>query len=545
MRRSTLVAAVALVWAATSASATIRVHVPATAGALEAAQQAVRAHIRRRPETDIEVELAPGLHHMATPLVFGPEDSGEAGRFRVTWTSIAPNATHFDGGAQIPGPWKQQNAMFSQARLAGTGNVWSAPLPASLLEYASTIRQLYVNGVRYERTRTLTADLQMPADAQLTSEGFRMTSMEPLRWKNPASVEVVSDHTWVQHRCPVTGIAMLHLPPPPPAPPQKKGTCKWSPKTPGHSPGTSLKLLPAGSYDSCQKACCEALPKCQAIIYSTESCFLLDRKYEDGFVPGGAGFVADLNCTASEPPSCPGVPPPQPKPTLVNISAPCFTAATKQGPLALTLGSVAFFENTGNFTDVGQFYVDIETRQVLVSHAGDSAPTEVAVGVTQTLMRADGAHDITWKGLSFTHSGWGTPSTEGIVERYGGTLFDLHGSGLRSSPAAVEVTSSRNLQFTDCSFQRLGAWGLRLSNGTQHASVSRCSFEDLSGGGICIGNVDDTNETRPGLQMAEVLIEDNTLIGMGEEYKGAPGIHSYCEAMQCICNKNCFERFFF
>ena len=46
--------------------------------------------------------------------------------------------------------------------------------------------------------------------------------------------------------------------------------------------------------------------------------------------------------------------------------------------------------------------------------------------------------------------------------------------------------------------------------------------------------MDDTNETRSGLQMAEVLIADNTLTGMGEEYKGAPGIHSYCEAMYWI-----------
>ena len=29
-------------------------------------------------------------------------------------------------------------------------------------------------------------------------------------------------------------------------------------------------------------------------------------------------------------------------------------------------------------------------------------------------------------------------------------------------------------------------------------------------------------------QMAEIAIADNTLVGMGREYKGAPGIHSYC-----------------
>ena len=530
--RRTLAAASALVWAVVS-SATIRVYVPPTEGALEAAQQAVREHIRQRPLTDIEVALAPGVHRLAAPLVFGPEDSGEAGRFHVTWAAVEPNATHFDGGAQIPGPWKREDLAVAedaqQLAESGQGNIWSAPVPPSLLEHASTVRQLYVNGVRYERTRTLSSHLQIPNAAEMTSEGFRLTSLEPLRWKNPTSVEVVSDHTWVQHRCPVTGVTVLHPPPSPPGPPLTNGTCKWSPKTPGHSPGTSLKLLPGSSYASCQHACCEALPKCEAIIYSTESCFLLGRKYEGGFLPSIDSFVADLNCTAHEPPSCPGVPPPVPKPTIVNISAPCFQTAIEPGPLALTLGSVAFFENTGTFTSAAQFYIDIEAGQVLVSHAGEAAPAEVVVGVTQTLMRADSVHDITWKGLSFRHSGWGTPSIEGMVERYGGTLFDLHGSGLHSSPAAVEVTRAHNVQFTNCSFERLGAWGVRLSNGTQSASISRCNFRDLSGGGICIGNVDDTNETRPSLQMAEIVIADSTLSGMGAEYKGAPGIHSYCE----------------
>jgi hypothetical protein len=69
----------------------------------------------------------------------------------------------------------------------------------------------------------------------------------------------------------------------------------------------------------------------------------------------------------------------------------------------------------------------------------------VVVGLTQTLMHAAGAHDIVWANLSFAHSGWGTPSSTGIVERYGGTLFKLppfHGNELVPSPAAVMVSQN-------------------------------------------------------------------------------------------------------
>ena len=81
--------------------------------------------------------------------------------------------------------------------------------------------------------------------------------------------------------------------------------------------------------------------------------------------------------------------------------------------------------------------------------------------------------------------------------------MNLHGKGLVSSPAAVVVAASHDVTFESCEFERLGAWGLRLCNGTQRATVSRCQFHDLSGGGICLGNVDDTTQANPELQVRE------------------------------------------
>jgi hypothetical protein len=50
----------------------------------------------------------------------------------------------------------------------------------------------------------------------------------------------------------------------------------------------------------------------------------------------------------------------------------------------------AYFENTGNFTAAGQFYIDVAAGKVLVSRpTGAGAPAEVVVGVTQTLMHAE------------------------------------------------------------------------------------------------------------------------------------------------------------
>lgn len=254
------------------AEALIRFDVPAAPGALAAAQLHARDAISKNTRgEDIHVTLLPGTHRLSEPLRFGPEDSGEPGRFRVVWSATYPQMTSMDGGAVIDGPWAKEDT----ATHSGV-TVWSAALPAALLKDAHTVRQLYVGGVRYARTRTPSAAIGVPSAAEITVEGFKLHSEAPLKWK--PGVEIVSDHTWVQHRCPITGVKKLTIPPPPPPPPPIHATCEWSPKTPGHSPGSSLNKTSAGSYSQCQALCCEALPLCQGIIFGPPFCYLLDRK---------------------------------------------------------------------------------------------------------------------------------------------------------------------------------------------------------------------------------------------------------------------------
>jgi hypothetical protein len=222
--------------------------------------------------------------------------------------------------------------------------------------------------------------------------------------------------------------------------------------------------------------------------------------------------------------------------TALDISGPCYTAAAKPGALGLTPATTSAFENTGVFSGAGQFYIDIGTGKVFVS--APAPPKNATLAVTQTLLRVvPGAHDIDFVNLSFVHSGWSAPSVTGIVERYGGVLSPLGANhGLTMSPAAVMVAGARNVSFTRCRFSRLGAWGLRLFNATQRATVSRCEFDDLSGGGISIGDTDDTTETNPDKQMAQIFIADNTITRVGVEYKGSTGVHSFCMRQSSIAH---------
>eukprot|EP00037_Helgoeca_nana_P017943 m.171137 g.171137 ORF g.171137 m.171137 type:complete len:748 (-) comp24220_c0_seq1:311-2554(-) len=511
-------------------TAAVVVRAQAVPGGLLAAQHTVRGLIRQAPSDDIHVIVEAGVHVLSSPIVMGPEDSGVAGKFRVVWSAAAPNTAVYDGGAQVNGPWRLE----TQRQRGASVNVWSAALAPDLV--TAPVRQLYVDGVRFERTRSNATLLGFPAAVQQTPTGYNLTvATEQLGWDDVSAVELVSDHTWVQHRCPVTRATPLPIPPPPPpTPPGPPATCTWGNVSRGRSPGSSLRQENVADWAACQELCCAMLPGCQAVLFygPGQACFVLGRKFESNYSADGSGSLADLDCTGGATPRCPAAPPSPVYRTALTISGPCFATATHPGALALTPTTVSFFENTGVFSRVGQFYVNRSDGRLYV--ASPTAPTNAVLGVTQTLLLATAVHDVEYHNLTFAHSGWGTPTTTGIVERYSGVLTPLSGGVATMSPAAVTVANASRVTFTGCTFTRLGAWGLRLANGSQDVTVTRCTFNDLSGGGVCVGNLHDSLEARPEHQMASVVVDDNTLIDLGQEYKGSTAIHTFCMRQSSI-----------
>ena len=503
----------------------------AAARGLVAARRAALAVEPARRFADLVVQLPGGVLWPPRPLVLTGADSGVRGAFRVVWRGAAApaNGSVISGGVAVSGPWHAEG-----------GGVFSAAAPGK-----GPFRQLFVGETRYERTTQDAAPMLSGGRAKVTPTGLLVTSTEPLSW--PAGgrgVELVDDHTWVQHRFPVIGVIALQVPPPPPPP--KRGSCHWSAKTAGHSPGSSLGEHKAASYAACMQICCALLPKCKGIIYSgitDPRCYALDRPYEHGFLPGGSGFVADLNCTKGEPAVCDGSPPPAVWRSNVSFAPAAWHRAindpsTATGFKLATLYPMAW-EAVGNWSTspfTEQWHFAETSGKILVKTANGKPPSEpVTLNGRSSLLRMDGAHDITMDSIAFEHAGWTVPSIDGIVERYGGTLFNIskgdhkhQDDQLYSMPAAVTLDKSTDVSLARCSFARLGLWGLRIQNGSQRVSVTSCSFKDLSGGGASVGDVGDTKQADPARQTAEIAIVNNTLERLGMEYRGSVGLHSFC-----------------
>ena len=253
---------------------------------------------------DIHVKLAPGTHTVpAGGLVLDSAlDCGQPGSFQVVWTGSedSESPTVISGGVAVAG-WKPSKANSpSNVSFA----LWAAPAPEELLNGTGlTTRDLFVGGVRFNRTFVSGADVGVSAAdfAAITESGYLTASTSPLSWTDPTSAEIVADFTWVQHRCPVVSVrnistSLLGESSDPSA-------CKWATKLPGTSPGSSLENLNVSTWEDCQAACC-SVAACKGIIFhsvpaASPSCYLTDRFVEGNYIPGGGGFVADMNRTVS------------------------------------------------------------------------------------------------------------------------------------------------------------------------------------------------------------------------------------------------------
>ena len=89
----------------------------------------------------------------------------------------------------------------------------------------------------------------------------------------------------------------------------------------------------------------------------------------------------------------------------------------------------------------------------------------------------------------------------------------------------MSFTFDQDIQFTNDAFVHLGAAGLALGDGTQHAVVKGNVVTDISGNGIQIGNVDMPTATGSA-QASNNSITDNHVFNLPAEYRGGIGIDS-------------------
>lgn len=203
----------------------------------------------------------------------------------------------------------------------------------------------------------------------------------------------------------------------------------------------------------------------------------------------------------------------------------------------------------------GEWYHDRSTGKLYYYPRGneDIDRAEVVVPVLETLVTVQGSkecpvREISWKGITFAHSGWIRPSKQGYVPLQAGMyLLDAYKllvpgtpdkaalenqAWIGRQPASVQLQDVRNTVFEDCRFIHCGAGGLDYLHGSSGDRVEGCLFSDIAGSGLIIGKFSDPGvETHlpynPQDERAisqNMMIRNNLVQDVANEYWGSVGI---------------------
>jgi hypothetical protein len=160
----------------------------------------------------------------------------------------------------------------------------------------------------------------------------------------------------------------------------------------------------------------------------------------------------------------------------------------------------------------GQFYLDRPTEVLTyIPKAGESLTnTKIVAPRLQKVLRATNLSNVTFQGLTFSHSDWQVPA--------GGYLGAQADAGL---PAALTLTNSTGVVFTADTISHVGAYGIEfLQTGVAAGTSSYLAqfrdglLTDLGAGGIRVGQRVTTCNTNDKVPQY-IYIGDNMITGGG------------------------------
>jgi hypothetical protein len=496
---------------------------------------------------DVVVYLRGGTYRLNSTFTFDPRDSGRTGH-PVVWQAYPGERPVISGGQRVTG-WQLDDA---------SKNIYRAPVAAG-----TQTRQMYVNGVRAQRARSILN----PAGFVKTSTGFSTTDPQYRGWRNPSGVELVGRTGWKQLRCPLasitafgTGSSLNAVQP-----------C-WG--NAGSSP-TPMSYFPYNGFGSDTLDNIAWLENAYELL-DTPGEFYLDTS--GGYVyyiprPGEDLSTADVELPVVN--------------TLVRLAGtPGQLVPVNDGDASISyqgswavdsqrvygdLGDDVHYTSTNGdsasitFTGTGldvlselhsdegdvEVYVDGVFDKTVSGHLGADRLAQQVIytrtGLPQgqhtvklvkksgTFLLVDGyvpvtapiapVHDIAFRGIGFVYGTWSQPSgPEGYADNQAGVIWT--GSPARTSrtPGALRIERGQRIEVSGGEFAHLGGVGVDLAFGTQDSTITGNRIYDVSGSGVSVGEFDDFWLTDPARMTSGDTVADNAISFVGQEYEDAVGI---------------------
>lgn len=155
------------------------------------------------------------------------------------------------------------------------------------------------------------------------------------------------------------------------------------------------------------------------------------------------------------------------------------------------------FENVREALSLpGEWYLDrTEEKLYYIPEGNDTLENTVLyAGVNEQFINVNGATNISFQGIDFVNSDWNH-----IDGKFIGNPFDEsnklyktveygveHPQAAYEVPAAIYVTASKKINFTNCRFENISYSAVKFDNASKDCGITSCEFNEIGGNAIYI-----------------------------------------------------------
>lgn len=157
------------------------------------------------------------------------------------------------------------------------------------------------------------------------------------------------------------------------------------------------------------------------------------------------------------------------------------------------------FENVKEALSLpGEWYLDrSEEKLYYIPEEGDTVDNTVLyAGVTEQLMKINGAKNISFQGISFEKTDWDYVGKDGS---FSGKVFNeshplyknieygaTHPQAAFETPAAINVITSSGINFTDCCFENISYTAVKFDKAATDCKITSCLFNGIGANAVFI-----------------------------------------------------------
>ena len=188
---------------------------------------------------------------------------------------------------------------------------------------------------------------------------------------------------------------------------------------------------------------------------------------------------------------------------------------------SLQQGHRYFVENVREALErPGEWYLDRRTGMLTyIPMPGETPDRSVVIAPRlERLVELNGdlqdrrwVQHLTFRGLTFAHTNWATPSQGYSFPQAEAVLW-----------GAIRATGARDCVFEDCTVTHTGTWAIEFGRGCKRNRVERCVLTDLGAGGVKIGTTDIPQDEQ--LVASHQVVRDLLIAHGGRLHPAAVGV---------------------